>query len=173
MTIKGVLVGVMAVAFVGTVGLVVMATGGEQEGTDESSGFMEHVHRLGLKLHGGGHSHGSHGESHMAQMFRLFHDLELTDAQRARLERIHEILEARDDHDPAAMAELHEKLMDQFEVGQVETRQLHEMIDAHLEQIREMAYGVTDEMIGLINELDEAQREQLRARLAELHGEDG
>jgi len=182
MTIKGILAVVMAVAFVGTVGLVVMATGGEQEGAGsgtqdghgESNGFMHHLHQLGMKIHGGsGHSHPSPTGSHMAQVAQLIHELDLTDAQQARFERIHEILGARDHEDPAGMIELHEKLMAQFEAGQVETGELHDAIDAHLEQIRKMAYGVTDEMIGLINDLDEEQREQLQTRLAEFHDNDG
>ena len=67
------------------------------------------------------------------------------------------------------MAELHEQLVAQFERGNLETDELRGLIDVHVEQIRERAYAVTDELVALVNTLDATQREILSKHLQALH----
>ena len=63
------------------------------------------------------------------------------------------------------MADLHNQLVTQFERGYIESGEIRGFIDGHVEQIRGMAYAVTDELIELINGLDEKQRGILLAHL--------
>jgi Spy/CpxP family protein refolding chaperone len=151
---------IAAVALVGTIGLTVMATGGESGG--RPGDFLSHLHKLGHYLHG--------GEDHHGQMSGLIEQLELTPNQLQRLERIHEILGAHGSEDPGTMAELHDQLVEQFEQGHVETDEIRRVIDGHVEQIRDVAYSVTDELIALVNELDTRQREIVLAHLQGNHG---
>jgi Spy/CpxP family protein refolding chaperone len=91
-------------------------------------------------------------------MAELIEQLQLTAEQQQRLDRIHEALGDfhGGSHDP--MVELHNELMSQFESGYIENAEIRRVIDEHVEQIRETAYVVTDELVGLVNALDERQR---------------
>ena len=148
-----------AVALVTMAGLTFIATAGGSEGP--SSEFFRHIHKLGHHLHGGGDHHD--------QMARMIEQLELTPEQYQRLENVHEIIGTDGSEEPGAMAELHDKLMAQVEQGQVENAEIRRLIDGHVEQIRERAYAVTDELIALVNGLDATQREKLLAHLRGAH----
>ena len=151
---------IAAVALVGTIGLTVMATGGESGG--RPGDFLSHLHKLGNHLHG--------GEHHNDHMSRLIEQLDLSPDQLQRLERVHEILGAHGSEQSGTMAELHDRLVAQFEQGYVEPDEIRQVIDGHVEQIRDVAYDVTDELIALINGLDARQREIV---LAHLQGNNG
>jgi len=140
---------IAAVALVGTVSLTVIATG--DDSADREGGFLRQLHQLGHYVHG-----GAHHQNHMAG---LIEQLELTPDQLQRLEKVHEIIGTYGSEGPGSMAELHDKLVAQFEQGQVETDEIRLVIDGHVEQIRDVAYAVTDELIALVNELDATQRE--------------
>ena len=136
-----------AVALMAGVSLTVMATGDESG----EGGFLHRLHQL----HGS--SAGHHHAHHMAEMIK---ELNLTPAQQQRLERIHGIMEEHHGG-KSAMHELHNELLAQFERGELSQVELRGMIDEHVEQIRAMFYSVTDEMIGLADELDQTQRQTL------------
>jgi len=136
-------------ALAGAAGLTVMAT--DDGSADQEGGFLAHFHKLGHHLHG--------GDQHLDHMTQLIEQLELTPDQLQRLEKIHEIMGAYGSKGSGSMAELHEHLVAQFEQGHVETDGIRRAIDAHVEQIREMAYAGTDELIALVNGLDARQRE--------------
>ena len=143
-------VAIIAVAaLAGAAGLTVMATGDGAEG--QEGDFMDHLHKLGRHLHGEDH--------HMDQMTRLIEQLELTPDQMQRLEKLHEIIGSYGSEKSGSMAELHDRLVTQFEQGRLETDEIRGVIDGHVEQIREMAYAGTDELIALVNGLDSRQRE--------------
>jgi len=146
---------IAAFALVGTVTLAVVATG--DESGDRGGGFLRRLHELGQTLHGGGH--------HQDPMAQVIEQLELTPEQMQRFERIHEIAGNFGHGGDKTMLELHESLVTQFKQGYVETDELRGAIDAHLEEFRGMAYAVTDELVALINELNEAQREVLLEHL--------
>ena len=140
---------IAAVALVGTLGLTVMAT---SDGSGSQGGdLLRQLYRLGHHLHGGGH--------HQDHMAGLIEQLELTPDQLQRLEKIHEIMGAYGSKGSGSMAELHDRLLAQFEQGHIETDEIRQVIDGHVEQMRETAYSVTDELIALVNGLDARQRE--------------
>ena len=56
------------------------------------------------------------------------------------------------------MVALHDELVSQFERGPVETAEIRRAVDGQIEEMRVMAYAVTDELVALVNELDETQR---------------
>lgn len=148
----------VAVALAGSIGLTVMATGDGSEG--ENGGFLQHLHRVGNHMHG--------GAGHHDQMSALIDELQLTPDQLQRLERVHEIIgNAHHGDGRGTMAVLHEQLMAQIEQGRIESDEIRLVIDSHVEQIRTMAYAVTDELIELANGLDARQREILLAHLRE------
>lgn len=149
-----------AVALAGLVGFSVAAAGGGSG--DEDGGFLQHLHAMGHHLH-----HGDHHDF----MAQLIEQLELTPDQQQHLDKAHGILEAFGSDGHASLIELHEQLVGQVEQGDLETDAVRAIVDEHLEQIRSMAYGVTDELIALVNGLDATQRESLLAHLRE-HGED-
>ena len=146
---------IVAAVTVGTVTLAIVASGGEAGGQD--GGFFRHLHKLGQHLHGGGGHH-----DHMAQVIE---QLELTPDQMQRFEKIHEIVGSFGGGEDSAMVGLHDSLVTQFEQGYVGTDEIRQAIDAHLEEFRGLAYAVTDELVALINELDESQREVLLKHL--------
>lgn len=127
-------------------------------GSDGSGGgFIGHLNKLGHHLHGGDHHHD--------QMTQLIEQLALTPDQHRHLEKVHEIIGNHGRGEPGPMVELHEQLMAQFQEGQIENEEIRRTIDDHVEQIRQMAYDVTDELVALVNGLDAAQRETLMAHL--------
>lgn len=139
------IVAIIGVLAVGTATLAYMGAGqGEGDG-----GFFHHLHKLGSHLHGGGH------HDHMAE---LVDQLELTPDQMQRFEKIHEIMASHGSGNRDAMVQLHDSLVEQFESGQIGTAEIRRTIDAHVEEMRAIAYAVTDELVGLINELDGRQR---------------
>ena len=127
---------IAAVALVGTVSLTVIATGGGSG--PQGGGFLSHLHQFGRHLHG--------GTQHHDQMARL-------------------IVGSFGSEGHGSMAELHDQLVSQFEHGYIETAEIRQVIDGHVEQIREVAYVVTDELVALVNGLDAKQRETLLAHL--------
>jgi len=139
---------IAAIAFVGTVTLAVVAVGSDGDG--QGGGFIQQLHRLGQNLHGGGGHHDA--------MAQLVEQLELTPDQQQRFEKIHEIVGSYGDGGHASMLDLHEELVTQFERGQIGTAEIRRTIDGHIEQLRGMAYAVTDELVALVNELDESRR---------------
>jgi Spy/CpxP family protein refolding chaperone len=146
---------VAVAALVGATGLTVMATGSDSEG--EGSGFMARLHGLGHDLHGDDH--------HMEHMTRLLEELELTPQQQQRVEKLHEVFGAYHSQGSGSMIELHNKLVEQFQRGRLETDEIRRTIDEHVEQIREMAYAGTDELVALVNGLDARQREIMLTHL--------
>ena len=159
---------IAAVALAGAVGMTVIATDGDSGSADREGGFLRQLHQLGHHLHGGGHH-----QDHMAEVIE---QLELTPEQLQRLEKIHEIIGRYGSEGHGSMAELHEKLVAQFEQGHVETDEIRLVVDGHVDEMREMAYAVTDELIALVNGLDATQREIMLSHLQgnqeghQLHG---
>ncbi len=150
---------VAAIALVGMVSLTVTATGGD---SDSESGLLRRFHQMvGQHM-----SHG--GPHHQDHMGAFIEQMELTPDQRQRLEKAHEIAGTFGSEGHASMAEAHRQLMSQFEQGYVDVDEVRGMIDGHLEQMRDVAYAVTDELIPLVNELDATQRETLLAHLGGL-----
>ena len=152
---------IAAIAIVGSIGLTVMATSGSPGG--QGSDFMGHLRAWGHHLHGGGH--------HQDPMARLIDQLELTPDQLQRVDRVHEIIGTYGSEGSGSMAELHDQLVTQFEQGHVETDEIRQVIDEHVDQIRHMAYAATDELIALVNGLDANQREIVLAHLQGDHQE--
>jgi len=149
---------VVIIAAVGLAALAsvsVIAIGGDSKA--EESRVMSLVHRLGEHLHGGGH--------HKDHMGQLIDQLDLTPDQLQHLDKIHEIIGSYGGKSHGSMAELHDDLVAQFERGYVETDEIRQVIDGHVEQMRVTAYAVTDELVALINGLDEKQREIVLAHL--------
>jgi Spy/CpxP family protein refolding chaperone len=95
----------------------------------------------------------------MDQMAQLIEELELTPDQQQRLEKLHEIFGAYHSQGSGSMFMLHNELVEQFRRGGLETDEIRRTIDEHVEQIREMAYAGTDELVALVNGLDARQRE--------------
>ena len=148
------------VALVAAVSLTVV-TGDDSVGKgDDSVGkrgdFLRHLHGMAHHMHG-----GAHGQNPMA---KLIEQLELTPDQLQRFEKIHEIIGGYG-HDESAMVKLHEQLVTQFDQGQLETDEIRRVVDAHVEQMRDVGYAVTDELVALVNELDGRQREILSEHL--------
>ena len=151
---------IVAVLLLGLAGLTFMTVGGDANG---ESYLTRYVHAAASKIHGGHYSgHYSMGTPH-DDMAKLVETLQLTPEQHRHMERIHELMEAQHHGDgPGSMADLHEKLLAQCADGEVETTDLHAVIDAHLEQVRGNLYAITDEVAGLVKELDPKQRQALQ-----------
>ncbi len=154
---------IAAVALIGTWSLTVTARDGDSD--EQAGGILRHLHAMGRHLHGGGH--------HQNPMAGLIEDLELNQDQLKRVEKIHEIMGSFGHREPGSMVELHNRLIAQLEDGQIDAAEIHQVIDDHVEQIRAMAYGVTDELTALVNELDAGQRETLMDHVQQLHGTGG
>ncbi len=147
---------ITAVTLVGT--LTVTATGGDSDSGKEEGGFLHHLHQMvGQHLH-----RGSHHQDHMAQFIE---QLELTPDQQQRLERIHQSIGNLGNEGHTSMAEVHDQLVSQVEQGYLDIDEVRRLIDEHLEQMRSVAYAVTDELVPLVNELDASQRETLLTHL--------
>ena len=152
-----------ALALVGLVGLTVTASSGGSGDGDDEGGLMRHLHDMAHHLHRGEHHH-----HHMAQ---LIEQLELTPEQLRHLEKVHEIVGAFGTEGHGSMAELHEQLVAEVEQGELDAYEIRSIVDGHLDQLRDMAYGVADEVVALVNGLDATQRQTLLAHLRETVGE--
>ena len=150
---------IAAIAFAGTASLTVMAMGDGYEGP--GADLIHRVHAIGANLHGSGHHHG--------QRSLLAEELELTADQRRRLDGVFESIEALHREGPEAMSSLHERMLTQLSQDRVDSQELRRMIDEQVEQRRVLAYAVTDELIGFVEELDANQR---RTLLEHLEGRD-
>ena len=150
-----------AVVITGAVTVVVTATGVSR---GQNGGFVDHLHMLvGQHLHGG---RGPHD-----QMTRMAEALDLTSAQVQRLERVNEMVETYGGHD--SMVELHEVLVGQFERGEFGAAAIRRAIDSHIDEMRVTAHGVADEVVALVGELDDTQRETLLLHLRQTDAEGG
>lgn len=122
---------------------------------DEGGGFLHHLHALV-------EHHLQHGGHHEAD---FLDQLNLTPDQAQRLAKIQEAFETYGSEGHSSMQELHERLVAQVEEGHVDAGEVRAAIDTHLEQVRGVAYAVTDELVALVNDLDAEQRETLLAHL--------
>ena len=138
---------IAAVAVAGTVTAAVVVSG---DSVGEGGGLIAHLHHMvGQHLHGGGGQH-----DHSAQIVER---LNLTPDQLQRFEKINEIVESYGDGGHAAMMELHEELVTQFERGEVRTAEIRRVIDGHITEPA-VASALTDELVALVNGLDDTQR---------------
>jgi Spy/CpxP family protein refolding chaperone len=155
---------IAAVVLIGMAGWTVLATNEnlEPQAGDSRGGFLRHLHELGHRMHGSGHSHDP--------MAGLIEELELTPDQQQRLENVHRIIDSYGAGRTGSMVELHERLVQQFQEGRIEPEEVRAVIDEHVEQLRGMAYSVTDELLTLVNELDESQRRVMLEHLQAGHG---
>ena len=138
---------IAVVAFVGTVTVVVMASGNSG---GQQDGFIGHLHQLAQQLHG--------GSGHQDPIAKMVEQLNLTPDQLQRVERIHEVIGSYTSGGHESVVALHEELVTQLEGGQVSTAAAREAVDRHIEEMRVMAYAVTDGLVALANELDDTQR---------------
>ncbi len=139
---------IAAVALIGTVTVAVVASGGAGA---QDSGFLGHLHSLVEQhLHGGG--------GQRDPMAQLVETLNLTPDQVQRFERVQEVVGAYPTRAHEPMVALHEVLAAQFGGGQFDIAEIRRAVDGHIEEMRVLAYAVTDELVALVNELDDTQR---------------
>ena len=104
----------------------------------------------------------SHHHQHMAE---LVQELELDDRQRQHIEAIHDILMDR----WTAVGGQHEAhltaLIERREGGELDVAEARQVVDQHLDALRHMAYGVSDQLVALANGLDARQRDTLLEHL--------
>jgi len=148
----------VAVVVAGLLGWSVVAESNEAAG--ENGGFLQHLHQAS-------YSHGDGGGHHQA-MGQLIDELDLRPDQQRHMEKIHEIIGAAHDSGNDPMARLHERLVTQYgQYGSLDSVELKQEIDGHVEEIRAVAYAFTDELVALVNGLDATQRETLLRHLQE------
>ncbi len=153
--ISALIVGALALA-----GLSVIAAGSGQ------------LRAHGMAFLGG---HGGCGGHHA--MFHLIEALNLDSEQKVRVEALHKILmsqwtgraEARDEH--------LQQLIERVEQGTADRAEARQLIDEHLEQLREVAYRSSDEIVALVNSFDGEQRalvvdhlQKVREKMGGHHG---
>ena len=153
---------VALIAFAGTVTVAVVASGNPG---GQNAGFLGHLRTLvGQHLHGGGGQHNS--------MAQLVETLDLTADQLQRFRKVQEVVESYPSGGDRSMVKLHEELVTQLEDGQVSTAAARQAVDRHIEEMRVMAYEVTDGLVALVNELDDTQRGVLLEHLQGTSGGD-
>ena len=145
-----------AVAVAGTVTVAVMASGnfGGQDGS-----FIGHLHLLVEQQR---HGRGGHDDT----MAQIIEHLNLTPDQLQRVEKVQELVGSYSNGGHAAMLELHEELVTQFERGEVSTTEIRRVIDEHIKEPA-VASALTDELVGLVKSLDDTQRGILLEHLPE------
>jgi Spy/CpxP family protein refolding chaperone len=158
---KKILISALVVSGLALVGFSVVAAGGEQ-----------------LRAHGMAFL-GDHGgwEGHHA-MFHLVEDLNLDAEQQKHIDAVHEILMSQWEGRADARDMHLQELIERVEQGTADSTEARQMIDQHLEAIRDVAYRSSDEIVALVNSLDNEQRakvvehlQKLREKMGEHHGE--
>jgi hypothetical protein len=119
---------------------------------------------------GGGMAHGFGGPGMHMLMSRLVDDLDLNEDQQQRLDAVHEALGGHHEAHSGTREQHHEWLVEQIRSGNVDSVEVRQSIDLHLEAARSLAYQVSDELVPLLNSLDETQRETLLDFIDEVHG---
>ena len=125
-----------------------------------------------MGAHGGGLDGAGiraiHAHHHMMQ---LLQDLNLDEAQSARVDAVHQLIgEHR-----AEMETFHSEHLAAFlakvEAGPLDGQLARQEIDRFLDELRQTAYGVADEAVELVNSLDDEQRQVLIHHLREAQQE--
>jgi Spy/CpxP family protein refolding chaperone len=125
---------------------------------------------------GGFLGHGSmpfgHGGAGMHCLVnQLIDDLNLTEEQQQRLDNLHQALQSKHEEKMAVQGQHHQRLVDQISQGDIDSQEVRGEIDRHLEELKTVAYTVSDELVALINSLDEEQRATLMEHIEKAHGE--
>ncbi len=146
-------------------------------------GFAAYATGPGAKLisnagtffgHGHGGGHFGHGHGHAAHMHcmmgKFVEELDLTDSQHEYLENVHKILQDKVHGAFAGHGEHAEELVEMIEQGNLDSADIRQKIDGHIEGAREIAYSVADELVAFVNSLDDEQRAKLAKHVKEAHG---
>ena len=119
---------------------------------------------------GGAFGHGGSlscddARAHHHHLMELIDELELNDSQRQHLDGIHHRLMARWNDRDRIHTETLAWTLERLEHGGLQGAETQMLIDQHLEELRTLAHGVSDELIALVDSLDEDQRAVLIAHL--------
>jgi hypothetical protein len=98
----------------------------------------------------------------------LASELELDQAQRARLENVAALVRERHEAFAAERPEHVERLLAAVESGEVDEAEVHRNIDEKVDQVRETLHDVADELIALVESMDADQRASAVARLRQM-----
>lgn len=103
----------------------------------------------------------AHEHHAVASMIR---DLDLSDEQLAHLETIHDNLAQMPFGDGGHAAHLH-RLVEHVHRGQLNSGAVRQMVDEHVEQLRQAAYQLGDGLVALLDSLNRDQQEILNQHL--------
>lgn len=98
----------------------------------------------------------------------LSSELELDEAQRARLENVAALVRERHEAFAAERPEHVERVLAAIESGEVDEAEVHRNIDEKVDQVRATLHGVADELIALVESMDDDQRARASARLRQV-----
>ncbi len=125
----------------------------------EEGKLHEHLRHLGHPIHG---SHGGAGHGSMAS---LFAEGELDSRQLERVVDADRAFAEFHRNGFGSLQELHERLLAEYESGATDAASIRGIVDQQFDRMRQAAYKVTDEMIGAMDTLDEAQRRRVLEHL--------
>ncbi len=110
-----------------------------------------------------GHGFGAH-----CAVSQLIDDLALTSEQQQHVAAIHNLLIAQVDGQAAARNEHLQALIQRVEQGDLDLAEFDQVLDSHLDSLRNLAHGVSAELVTLVNSLDETQRATLSEHLRQV-----
>jgi phosphoenolpyruvate carboxylase len=114
---------------------------------------------------------------HVAQRIdALSSELELDEAQQARVENVAALVRERHEAFVAERPEHFDRVLAAVESGEVDEAEVHRNIDEKVDQVRATLHDVADELIALVESMDADQRalaasrlRQARERMAAFH----
>jgi hypothetical protein len=125
------------------------------------------MHHQAMAMH---NAHGGMAALH-AHLAPLIHALDLTEAQQAHLQEIHERLAAAHAGGEDRRAHHQEALMQHLASGTLQVTEVQNVVDDHLGQLQELLYSIAEPMVDLFNSLDDEQRTTATAHLKAMHGD--
>ena len=127
-------------------------------------------------LAGGMHRMGGHGHGHAGGegvdwfVNGALDDLEVTDAQRARVLAVKERLVAEVHRLHGEHEVVHAAFLREWQTDSMDKAALHTLVDSRLEELRASLHGVVDGVVEIHDTLTPDQRRRLVAKVQEMHG---
>jgi Spy/CpxP family protein refolding chaperone len=126
-----------------------------------AGGGMRH-HRM--------HGHGGSAEGFDEAVKQALDDLDATDAQKARVLAVKDRLVAQTEKLHHEHEAVHAAFMRAWGSDDMDTAQLHALVDAKLEELRGTLHQVVDGVDEIHDTLTPEQRQRLAVRVKEMHG---
>ena len=132
-----------------------------------TAGTAGGMHHFAMHAHAG---HGGPAERFDGFINQALDDLNATEAQRTRILAVKEKISGPMHRLHGEHAEMHATFLREWKGDKMDTAQLHQLVDAKVEELRGALHGMVDGVNEIHDTLTPDQRRQVVAKVQEMHG---